>query len=890
MLPMRSPGRSSAALLAAAILTLVAGDPARSQNAPITFSVIADVPYGVSELPLLEQHVADHNLYSPAEFMVHLGDLLFGECLEERYVEVADVLSALAVPTFVVPGDNEWNDCDDPDLAWSYWSHHFLRFEQDACGAPSVEVQAVRPENFAFVKNGVLFAGINLVAGQVLDPVQWNLRLQQDADWVRHQLETKRAQVRAAVLLAQAGPEPNRSLFFDAFELAAATFGKPILFLHGDGHSWIQDRPFAAANALRVQVDRGTKPPVQVTVTLDAVNPFQLERDPFVGAPVDRSPCVEAGPDLTIDLLEEAVLDGRASDDRDPPGALSVAWSEVQGPGIVSFADPTAPATSVRFTDAGIYQLRLAADDGTATSTDDLTVEVLSDQPRLTIDDLFVTEGETAVFTVTLAAPNGGTVQVDYASQDGTAAAGEDYQSRSGRLSFSGSTTARPVRIPIVQDGVVESTEDFFVTLRDPTNATLFRDQGAGVILDDDTLHYPLTVQVVGPGSVSLDPPGGLYEDGTLVALEALPDSVETLFRGWGGDLAGLDNPASLGMGSPRAVTASFETVPGLGVNFRQAGVGSASASNLVSTSSAVSAVAGQLYLAAIATHPHVEVTNVSGLELEWSPVFSQCSGRNHTGVSVWKAQGTPPADGIVSAVLGGAPEGAVLAVSRHSGVIGTDPIGNLVAGNTNGVAGACTGGIDADRYAFPITTLDTGSTVWAAAAMRSRTHTPGSQYDERAEIAIGSAGNAASLALQDGRFGFPGTKLVDGRFTSEVDWAVVALEIRRSEQPAKTTALSVETRGRGQVSPPGGVYDAGSALVLTATADPGAEFAEWEGDLAGQDNPAALTMDADKAVKAIFTPEPSEALLLAAALVGVALVSRPARRRAQARGGRMID
>jgi hypothetical protein len=620
------------------------------------------------------------------------------------------------------------------------------------------------------------------------------------------------------------------------------------------------------------------------------VNPFQLEREPFDGVPVDRPPCAEAGPDLTIDLLEEAVLDGRASDDRDPPGALSVAWSEVQGPGIVSFADPTAPATSVRFTDAGIYQLRLTADDGSATASDDLTVEVLSDQPRLTIDDLFVSEGETAVFTVTLAAPNGATVEVDYESEDGSSRAGEDYEPRAGRLSFSASATTRPIRVPIVQDAVVEPTEDFFVSLRNPTNATLFRSQGAGVILDDDTLHYPLSVQVTGAGAVSLAPPGALYEDGTLVTLEALPDSVDVLFRGWGGDLAGLENPAPLLMSSPRAVTAAFETVPGLGVNFRQAEAGSSSGSSLVSTAGAISAVAGQLYLAAVATHPHVEVTNVVGLGLEWSPVFSQCSGRNQTGVSVWKAQGSPPADGIVSAVLGGAAENAALAVSRHSGVIATDPIGNLVAGNTNGVAGACTGGTDADRYAFPITTLDTGSTVWAAAAMRSRKHTPGSQYDERTELLVGSGGNAASLALEDGRFGFPGTKLVDGRFTADVDWAVVALEIRRSEEPAKTSALTVETHGRGHVSPPGGVYDAGSVLVLTATPDPGSAFAEWEGDLAGQGNPAALTMDADKRVTAVFAPEPSQALLLAAALVCVALVSRPARARAQARGGRMID
>ena len=177
---------------------------ASAQGAPIVFSVIGDVPYGVSELPDLQQHVADHNLYSPSRFLVHLGDMLFGECLEARYAEVHDVLRGLAVPAFIVPGDNEWNDCDDPDQGWEYWETYFLGLEQNYCGTPAVERQGVRPENFAFVSSGVLFLGINLVGGSVHDEDEWDLRLQQDANWVGSQLTAKKSQVRSAVIFAQA--------------------------------------------------------------------------------------------------------------------------------------------------------------------------------------------------------------------------------------------------------------------------------------------------------------------------------------------------------------------------------------------------------------------------------------------------------------------------------------------------------------------------------------------------------------------------------------------------------------------------------------------------------------------------------------------------------------
>ena len=527
----------------------------------------------------------------------------------------------------------------------------------------------------------------------------------------------------------------------------------------------------------------------------------------------------------------------------------------MSGPGSVSFADQDLPMTTATFTDAGVYRLRLSADDGDLVSQDDVDVQVLSDEPRFTIDDLFVDEADDAVFSVTLAAGTGASVWVNYATAPGTATAPADYQSTSGTLFFSGSTTTRTIPVPVVQDALQEPSESFFVNLSNPVGATLFKSQGAAVILDDDTIYYPLAVNVQGPGSVSLDPPGGLYAEGTTVTLTAQPSLVSSLFRGWSGDLAGTATSIPLVMSSARSVTATFEDVPGLGASFRQVATGSASLSNLISTSTPLAAVQGQLYLAAVATNPPVDVTGVAGLGLTWSPVAAQCAGRNKTNVSLWKAQGTPSGDGPVAATLSSSPDNAVVTVTRYSGVLDADPIGNLVTANSNGLAGACEDGDDDDEYALPLTTLDTGSIVVGAAAMRQRTHTPGNGWAEQIEVRLGTSNAAASVAVQGRAFGFPATVSVEGEFSSDADYAVVAAEVRRALVAPQTHTLTLQTAGGGSVTPASGTWDSGAVIVLTATPAAGFAFTGWSGDLTGAANPTTIVLDANQTIIANFTP-----------------------------------
>ena len=99
---------------------------------------------------------------------------------------------------------------------------------------------------------------------------------------------------------------------------------------------------------------------------------------------------------------------------------------------------------------------------------------------------------------------------------------------------------------------------------------------------------------------------------------------------------------------------------------------------------------------------------------LSWTRLATQCAARNATGVEVWAAQGSPSASGAVTASLAGTPTNSVISVSRYSGVAALNPVGNLVAGNTLGVNGACSGGVDSAAYSFNLTTTVPGALDWA--------------------------------------------------------------------------------------------------------------------------------------------------------------------------------
>ena len=239
---------------------------------------------------------------------------------------------------------------------------------------------------------------------------------------------------------------------------------------------------------------------------------------------------------------------------------------------------------------------------------------------------------------------------------------------------------------------------------------------------------------------------------------------------------------------------AAATPVAAAGVVFEGTSTGGSSASATVATASAVPAVAGQLYLAAVSTKPGgVTVRSVSGLGLSWALMRAQCAGRAQTRLEVWWAIGAPTGSTPVSAGLSASALNATIVVARYSGVDAASPLGAVTSANTRGVGGACSGGVDSAAYSVSLPASTAGALAFGAVAMRNRAHTPGSGYAERAELLQGSGGDAVSVALEDKAVVAPGALPVNGSFSGSVDWAVVALEIRpgASNPPANRAPVA---------------------------------------------------------------------------------------------------
>ncbi len=125
--------------------------------------------------------------------------------------------------------------------------------------------------------------------------------------------------------------------------------------------------------------------------------------------------------------------------------------------------------------------------------------------PLLSIGDITVGEGGSAVFSVTLSAPSERAVFVQYVLADGTAKGGADFGVGTPEtLSFAPGETSKTISVPTTDDLLFEATENFTVRLVNPQNAALSDSTATGAILDNDSAVLTISdVQVDegGPGA-----------------------------------------------------------------------------------------------------------------------------------------------------------------------------------------------------------------------------------------------------------------------------------------------------------------------------------------------------------------------------------------------------
>jgi len=118
----------------------------------------------------------------------------------------------------------------------------------------------------------------------------------------------------------------------------------------------------------------------------------------------------------------------------------------------------------------------LADDQGLGTIID-------SDVPEISVEDGWFYEFDgTGTFYLSLSVPSDKTITVDYATADDTAVSPDDYAATSGTITFAPGEWEQQLHVTLVDDGIDEYDEQFFVNLSNPVEATIGDSQAYGVI------------------------------------------------------------------------------------------------------------------------------------------------------------------------------------------------------------------------------------------------------------------------------------------------------------------------------------------------------------------------------------------------------------------------
>ena len=254
------------------------------------------------------------------------------------------------------------------------------------------------------------------------------------------------------------------------------------------------------------------------------------------------------------------------------------------------------------------YESSFFAEGASAeTHVEEMTVEIFEERNalgpgpgildfRLNTYDANEDAGAVTV-AVTRAGGTQGTVTVDFATVDGSATAGSDYQAASGTLTFADGEYVKTFTVLVHNDAPFELPEAFGVTLSNPRGGAVLGRRSSMTlrILDEDPANFDVTnTNDSGPGSLRQailaanlypgadvitfhNPAGGLLSIRPLSALPTITDTVT--IDGFsqpgfvGTPLVELDGSLAGPGASGLTVAAQSSTIRGLAIN-RFAGAG----------------------------------------------------------------------------------------------------------------------------------------------------------------------------------------------------------------------------------------------------------------------------------------------------------------------------
>ena len=303
-------------LFLAALLAGCAGRP--PAGAGFVFGVMGDTPYNDREeahfVRMLER-MGDE----PLAFIVHVGDIKAGSkspCTDELFEKRRGQLDRSRHAIVYTPGDNEWTDCRrksngamDPLERLAKLREVFFA-GRASLGAERIETEAeddrvapcgAYPENRAWTRSRIRFITLNIpgsdnnVGFDKASDDEALCRNEANRRWLERAVrESEAPETRALVVAIQANPwdtkKPVYKDFLAQWERAARRLGKPLLFVHGDTHTYRVDTPFMDASGPIANLTRletyGSPFVGWVRVTVDPERPevftFEPKTEAFV--------------------------------------------------------------------------------------------------------------------------------------------------------------------------------------------------------------------------------------------------------------------------------------------------------------------------------------------------------------------------------------------------------------------------------------------------------------------------------------------------------------------------------------------------------------------------------------------------------------------------------
>ncbi len=240
--------------------------------------------------------------------------------------------------------------------------------------------------------------------------------------------------------------------------------------LPGNRLTTLPDGVFEGLSALGIlEVQDNLVDPIVLTVSLERVGNNGFKATVPAGAPFTKALPVSVengsidGGAATLTIPVSAVQSGAVTVTR-TPGTTSAVTADI-GPSL-----PAPPKRHLGYT--------LAKASGPP-------LEVLPELPlALSVADARATEGldRALVFVVTLDRSPSAEVTVSYATSDGTAAAGEDYEAVSGTMAFAAGETEVIVEVAVLDDAHDEGEETLVFALSDAAGATIADGEATGTV------------------------------------------------------------------------------------------------------------------------------------------------------------------------------------------------------------------------------------------------------------------------------------------------------------------------------------------------------------------------------------------------------------------------